>query len=149
MLRLGDGAKVRLSRIRSPQGAVALVCGCVLIHLAALNYDVWRPDAKHARSDARQWTAKYEPLGPLLPAGQPVRFVVDEAHADLKVQHPDARWYLAQYAVSPKRLLRGVECRWVVVDSDSPKIPPAVAENWTLEADLHNGVRLYRVEARK
>ena len=60
--------------------------------------------------------------------------------------HPDGRLYLAQYALSPRRLAEGTASRWVIVESDCPEIAPEIATSahWTLLADLRNGVRLYR-----
>ena len=91
-----------------------------------------------------RFVARYEPLRPLLPKEEVTGFVLDERHAETKRLHPGARLFLAQYAVSPRRLTQDAASRWVVVDSDRPAVVPDVAAkgHWTLLADLRNGVRL-------
>ena len=131
---------------RSPQTVITLICGCTLVGLFLFQRDRWRDCAEQEQSVEEQFVAKYEPLRPLMPTDEVAQFVVDEGHADLKALHRDARLYLAQYAVSPRRLARGIASRWIVVDSDSPDTPPEIATSahWSLIADLRNGVRLYR-----
>ncbi len=131
---------------RSPRAAVALICGCSLVALFLFQRDLWRDWTQQSPSVEEQFVAKYEPLRPLMPADEVAQFVVDEGHADLTALHRDARLYLAQYAVSPRRLARGNGSRWIVVDSDRADTPPEIAASahWSLIADLRNGVRLYR-----
>jgi hypothetical protein len=133
---------------RSPRAAVALICGCSLVALFLFQRNLWRDSAGQSSSVEEQFVAKYEPLRALIPTDEAAQFVVDEGRADLTALHRDARLYLAQYALSPRRLGRDVGSRWVVVDSDSADTPPGIATSayWSLIADLHNGVRLYRAD---
>jgi hypothetical protein len=142
---------MNFQRIRSPQCAVVLTCGCALAYLAALNCEIWRPDAAQVQMNAQRWVARYEPLRSLLPADEISRFQIDKKYTDENLQHPDARLYLARCAVVPRRLAYEAKSRWIVVDSDRPDIEPALAKagRWTLVADLHNGVRLYRIDGNK
>ena len=63
----------------------------------------------------------------------------------------EGRLFLAQYALSPQRLASCVASRWVIVESDCPETVPEIAASahWTLLADLHNGVRLYRTDVKE
>jgi len=137
-----------ISRAHLPQIAVVLICGCTLVHLAVLDCGFWYRDATQERNGAERWIAKYEPLRDWLPADEAAQFTIDQSHADRQRLHPDARLYLARYAVSPKRLSAEATSRWVVVDSDCPDIEPAgaVSGRWPLIVDLRNGVRLYRID---
>lgn len=141
---------MRFRSRRSPRVAVFLICVCTLTALCLFQYQRWRRVAACGQTVPEQFAARYAPLGPLLPAAEITRFVVDEPHADLDLLHRDARLFLAQYAVSPKRLTVSGDkpSRWIVVDSDRPDVMPemAAAGSWTLIADLHNGVRLYCTE---
>jgi hypothetical protein len=138
-------------RRRSPGVAISLVCGCALVSLYLFQRDVWRDCATHDRYSPERFVARYEALRPLLPREEVAGFVLDEGHLETKRLHPGARLFLAQYAVSPRRLTRDAGLRWVVVDSDSPEVAPDMATkaHWTLQADLHNGVRLYRTDVKK
>jgi hypothetical protein len=133
----------------SPRAAIAVICGCTLVSLYLFERDTWRAAAQ-VRSVPEQFLARYEPLGPLLPPDEAARFLVDLDHADVARMHPSARLYIAQYAVSPRRLWDKAVSHWVVVDSDRAEALPEIAASahWRLVADLHNGVRLYRTDAR-
>ena len=149
-----DVFRFRMNRLmrfrcrRSPRAVIMLVCGCTLVSLFLFQRNIWRDYATQGQSAEEQFVAKYVRLRPLMPTDEVARFVVDEGHADLNRLHRDARMYLAQYAVSPRRLARDVASRWVVVDSDDPDSAPEIATSahWTLLADLHNGVHLYRTD---
>jgi hypothetical protein len=131
---------------RSPRAAIAMICGCSLVALFLFQRNLWRDCAGQEQSVQEQFVAKYEPLRPLMPTNEAAQFVIDEGHVDLQAMPRDARWFLAQYAVSPRLLGRGIASRWIVVDSDSTDTLPEIASSahWSLIADLHNGVRLYR-----
>jgi hypothetical protein len=137
---------------RSPRVAIVLVCGCALMSLCWFHRNVWRAYAMRGEDNlAEELVARYEPLRPLLPTAEMIGFVVDERHADTERMCPGGRLYLAQYALSPRRLAFSAALRWVIVDSDCPTIVPEIAASghWTLQADLHNGARLYRTDARE
>ena len=129
-----------------PRAGVGLICGCSLAALFLFQYNRWRDLAQQPSNVEERFVAKYEPLRRYLPADEVIRFVVDEAHSDLAALHRDARLYLAQYAVSPRRLARDASSHWMVVDSDRADAAPemAASAHWSLAADLGNGVRLYR-----
>jgi hypothetical protein len=138
-------------RRRSPGAAITLVCGCALVSLYLFQRDAWRDCATHDQYSPERFVARYEPLLPLLPREEVTGFVLDERHLETKRLHPGARLFLAQYAVSPRRLTQDAASHWVVVDSDSPEVVPDVATkaHWTLLADLRNGVRLYRTDVKE
>jgi hypothetical protein len=92
--------------------------------------------------------ARFEPLRRLLPEGVVTGFVVDERHADVTLVPAAERFRLAQYALSPRLVEDSPDHALVVVDADVPTTPEvARARGWTLVADLHNGVRLFRTDA--
>ncbi len=134
---------------RRPRIAMLLISVCAVASVGAFQgNDVWRCYARNDNGRAR-FVAKYEPLRPWLPADEVVRFVIDEPHirsAPAAIE----RLGLAMYAVAPRWLAEKAASRWVVVDSDCPEIVPeiAVSGRWTLIVDLHNGVRLYRTDAK-
>ena len=132
----------------SPGVAMVLISICALASLYRFQYNAWRACATREPSVAEQFIAKYEPLGPLLPAGEVTCFIVDRQHADLERMEEEGRRYLAQYAVSPRLVGQWGDSPWVVVDSDCPDSVPkiAAADRWTLVADLRNGLRLYRTD---
>ena len=138
-------------RRRSPGAAIVLVCGCAALSLYLFQRDAWRDCLAHDQYSPEQFVARYEPLRPMLPKEEVTGFVLDECHTETTRLHPGARLFLAQYAVSPRRLTQDAASRWVVVDSDSPAIVPDIAAkaHWTLLADLRNGVRLYRTDRRE
>jgi hypothetical protein len=131
---------------RSPRIVITLICACSLVGLFLFQANLWHDWARESPSIEERYVARYEPLRGLMPSDEVSQFLVDEAHADLALLHRDARLYLAQYAVSPKRLGRDLRSRWIVVDSDRGDVPPGIATSahWSLVADLGNGVRLYR-----
>jgi hypothetical protein len=128
-----------------------MVCGCAVVSLYLFQRDVWHDCLTRDQYAPARFVARYEPLRPLLPRGEVTGFVLDESHAETKRLHPGARLFLAQYAVSPRRLTQDAASRWVVVDSDRPELVPDIAAkgHWTLLADLRNGVRLYRRERKE
>jgi hypothetical protein len=136
---------------RSPQIAVAMVCGTALVSLYLYQRDLWRDCATQHRTALEQIVAKYEGLRPLLPVGEAAGFVLDQQHVDPKLALFGARIGLARYAVAPRRLIETPDARWVVVESDRPEIVPEIAASahWTLCADLRNGIRLYRTNGNK
>jgi hypothetical protein len=142
---------MRFWRRRWPRMAMILVCGCAFGSLCVLQYKSWPTCAPPGRSDGEQTAARYEPLAALLPTAGVTRFVVDERHVAPGGLPPTGRLFMAQYAVSPRRLANDVESRWAVVDSDCPTSvsPIAAAGHWTLCADLHNGVKLYRTDVKE
>jgi hypothetical protein len=138
---------MNLRATRWPRTAVWLVCLAALGNVRLL----WPENAPRKPVPADVYTARFAPLAPQLPPARMLGFVVDGSHADRELQHPEARLYLAQYALSPRLVEPSAAHRWVVVDSDSPEVPPqiALAEHWTLRADLHNGVRLYETHMKE
>lgn len=102
---------------------------------------------KPPESDApRLMIARFEPLAGRVPPGTTLGYYFDQAHANLQLCHPHERFYLAQYALAPLLVERSLTRALVLVDSDDPSAPPALAAEggWTLLVDLKNGVRLYR-----
>jgi hypothetical protein len=142
---------MKLFATRWPRAAVWLVCLAALGN-ARLIRDALRPENAHRKPvPADVFAARFQPLAAQLPPADVLGFWVDEAHADRELQHPGARLYLAQYVFSPRLIDLSFAHRWVIVDSDCPEIPPAiaVAQHWTLKADLHNGVRLYETQVKE
>ena len=136
---------------RSPGAAIAAVCGCALVSLYLFQRDAWRDCATHDQYSPERFVTRYEALFPLLPRDEVTGFVLDGRHLETRRLHPGARLFLAQYAVSPRRLMQEGASRWVVVDSDHPELVPDVAakSHWVLLADLRNGVRLYRTDVKE
>ena len=136
---------------RSPRMAMAIVGGCALVSLYLFQRDIWHYYATQGQNASEQFVGRYELLRPLVPTEDVTRFMLDEGHVDPAIIHPSARVGLAQYALTPRRVACDVAARWVIVDSDSPETVPEVAAkaHWTLVADLRNGVRLYRTDARR
>jgi hypothetical protein len=91
------------------------------------------------------FSARFEPLAAWLPEGTVTGFVIDGAHTDSKRLHPDGRFGLAQYALSPRLLDAWTPHALMIVDADDPEAMPemAVRQGWTLLANLHNGVKLF------
>jgi len=89
---------------------------------------------------------RFEPLGQWLPEATSTGYLLDEENADMQTHFPGSRFPLARYALSPRMIRRTTDCPLVIVDADRPETPPKIArqQGWTLVADLHNGVRLYR-----
>jgi hypothetical protein len=130
---------------------IVLICGYSLVGIYHFQKDL-RSEYKAQNSYwPQQLIAKYAPLGPFLPQGEVIRFLIDENHSDSKIAHPNARLFLAQYAISPRLLNFDAESSWVIVDSDCPGSVPDIAtsSHWTLVADIRNGVRLYRTDKRE
>jgi hypothetical protein len=136
---------------RSPRIAMTLVCGCALVGTYLFQRDTWRRCGAWYEDLPAHFAERYQPLRDLAPADEAMRFVVDARHMTNQVMQPDSRLYLAQHALSPRQVGLRVESRWVIVDSDSPEATPEIATKagWRLAADLHNGVKLYRTDARK
>jgi hypothetical protein len=136
-------------RRSSPRLAIAIIYGCAIVALLIYQFTTWQRYLAQSKS-TQGFPARYEALGPLLPADETTRFVVDRNNADLKKVAEPARLYLAQYVVSPKRLGSEVKSSWVVVDSDCIDREPKIAKtsHWTLVSDLRNGIRLYRTDER-
>ena len=136
---------------RSPRVAITLICGCALISLFVFQYSTWRKHAREGSLVSEQFVGRYEPLGEFLPVDSEVGFVIDESHAREELIHPHARLAIAQYALSPRRVASNAVSHWVIVDSDCPEAVPdvAVSRRWKQVADLRNGVRLYRTDARE
>ena len=137
---------MRLSCRRRPRVAMALIVGCTHVSLCVCTQKAWRAYIEEPHSVPEQFLARYEPLRGLMPEMAVTGFLADERHIDPALMHPDGRRFLAQYALSPRRLGDCKASEWVIVDSDHPEIPPEIAtsSHWTLMADLRNGVRLYR-----
>ena len=91
---------------------------------------------------------RFEPLGQWLPEATSAGYLLDEENADLQTHNPGSRLSLAMYTLSPRIIRQTTACPLVIVDGDRPETPPKIAEQqgWTLVADLHNGVRLYRTQ---
>jgi hypothetical protein len=91
---------------------------------------------------------RFEPLGQWLPNATGAGYLLDEEHADLQTHNPGSRLSLALYTLSPRMIRQTTACPLVIVDADRPDTPPKIAreQGWTLVADLHNGVRLYRTQ---
>lgn len=138
-------------RHRRPRSAIVLICGCALASLYLFQRNVWRDCTAQNISATERFVARYEPLLPLLPPDEIVGFVLDECHVDAELMYPGARLFLAQYALSPRRLTCSPTSRWVIVDSDRLDVAPEMAASarWQLRADLHNGVRLYQTDVRE
>ena len=82
--------------------------------------------------------ARFEPLRRLLPEGAVTGFVGDSVE----------RFSWPSTALSPRVVERSSDHALVVVDADALALPEAAAaRGWTLVADLHNGVRLFRTHA--
>jgi hypothetical protein len=126
--------------------AIVLISGAALVTLCVFVCLAWQAYLEAPRSAVEQYVARYEPLRKLLPAAKVTGFLADSPHLDPEVMEPGARFFLAQFALSPRRVACGTAPRWVVVDSDHPEIAPEIAasSHWILSADLRNGVRLYR-----
>jgi hypothetical protein len=142
---------MRFSCRRSPRIAIATISGCALVSLYLFQRDVWHTYAVQGGNPAERFVGRYELLRPMVPIGEVTRFIVDEEHADTAAVPPSARVGLAQYALTPRRVASDAASRWVIVDSDCPGTVPkfAAKSHWTLVADLHNGVRLYRTDVRR
>lgn len=138
-------------RFRSPRIAMLLVVGCAVASTYVFQSGIWGRCGLWYEELPGQYAERYRLLGDAVPAGASMRFVVDERHATNRIMSADSRLYLAQLALSPRVVGNRVESRWVIVDSDVPEAIPKVATRggWDLVADLHNGVRLYRTDARK
>ena len=89
---------------------------------------------------------RFQPLAQWLPDTATTGYLLDGEHAGAGPIDSEARIRLAQYTLSPRLIRRTTACPLVIVDSDRPETPPNIAQvrGWTLVADLHNGVRLYR-----
>jgi hypothetical protein len=137
---------MRIRFRRRPDVAIVLICSSALLSLYVFLHLAWQTYFTTPRCPAEQCMDRYEPLGELLPAATVTGFLADQRHLDPEAMPLDARLYLAQYALSPRRLVGGATSRWVIVDSDCPETTPEVAasSHWILSADLRNGVRLYR-----
>jgi hypothetical protein len=133
-------------RQHSVHWAVALICGGALVSLAVFQYDARHPRNASVEAAREQFAAKCEPLAPLLPSGEVIRFVLDRSHRDPTWTDLGGWLYLAQYVLSPRLLAADAPSQWVIVDSAGPESVPEIAikSGWTLVADLHNGMRLYR-----
>jgi hypothetical protein len=129
-------------RIQLRHVVIALVCGCAFVRLLNFQYEVWREPP----SPVASFIARYEPLRSMLPAGETIGFLCDKSHLTKAPADPDARLFLAQYALAPQPLVRWTNVPWVIVDSDCPEAVPKTKDSsrWTLLGDLQNGVRLYR-----
>jgi hypothetical protein len=132
-----------LGQLRSPQTAIAIACVISLIFSVAMQCEAWRPDASMERENAQRWVSRYEPLRAWLPDGPPTRFQIDE-RANLDLQPPGARMFLARYAVAPKRITERVDSTLFVVDSDDPTPSNIMPDDGKLIKDFSNGVRLYQ-----
>jgi hypothetical protein len=141
---------MQVRRERSPRIAIAMICGCVLAPLCLFQWECWRYWAKQEQTAPEQLVAKYELLRPLLPQDEVTGFVLDDPHLNPDLIQPDARLFLAQYALSPRLVGPDATSRLVIVESDCPESVPdvAAAAGWILLSDLRNGVRLYRTDVR-
>jgi hypothetical protein len=130
---------------------IVLICGYSLVSIYRFQKEMWCEYKTQSSSLPQQFVSKYEPLRPLLPRGEVIRFLIDENHLDSKLMPPNGRLFLAQYAICPRLLNFSATSRWVIVDSDSPESVPDIANtaHWTLVADIRNGVRLYRKDKRE
>jgi hypothetical protein len=89
---------------------------------------------------------RFAPLAEHVPKSATVGYLLDESHTDPAMHHPHARFALAQFALAPRIVVHSTNCSLVIFDSDRVDATPNIAEsrNWTLVANLDNGVRLYR-----
>jgi hypothetical protein len=142
---------MHLGNRRSPRIAVTLVCACALISAYVFQGDVWRRSGSWFESMPEVFANRYQPLQTFVPSTDAMRFLADDSHIVNRIVPSDDRLRLAQLALSPRYVGVGVESPWVIVDSDFPEATPAAATGggWQLVADLHNGVKLYRTDARK
>jgi hypothetical protein len=140
-------------RRRSPKAAIVLIGGCAVLSLYLFERNAWLElqCGTHDQDSPEQFVARFEPLVPLLPKDEPADYLLDRRHSYPERLHLDARLPLARYAVAPRRLTANTGARLVVVDSDRPDVVPqaVAAAHWTLLADLHNGIRLYRTARRQ
>jgi hypothetical protein len=126
-----------------------LACACTLVRLGRLDWRAWNGLAKAEPLRAQTVMARYEPLRRFLPEKEIVDFCVETTGNNKDAPASDARFYLAQYALSPRRLVLipardKRTTRFLIIDSDQADDPSlASASLGTLIADLRNGVRLY------
>jgi hypothetical protein len=148
----------------SPRACVIAVCFCAIVGSARFLVGRCLLLVREMPVE-QQFLAKYAPLRDILPKEQAAEFMVDSEHADLDRFDLNGRFFLIQYAASP-RLFKGwadfsrksatvaeqsekdANSRIIVVDSDRPEVVPKIASSpkWRLLADLQNGVRVYSVE---
>ena len=127
---------------------IVLVCLCVW---GLANIRLIVSTVRESRNPLAGYTPsamipRFEPLAQWLPEEAEAGYLLDEENADLKTHAPASRRSLALYTLSPRIIRPTTDCPLVIVDSDRPETPPKIAgqQGWTLVADLHNGVRLYR-----
>jgi hypothetical protein len=130
---------------RWPRMALVLVCLAAIANVRMISHALRHRDVPKP-GEIGPFVARFEPLRPMLPEGSVTGFVLDREHAAPHPPHPEARFALAQYALCPRVVEELPLHELVIVDSDAPATPPAVARQcgWDLVADLGNGVRLYR-----
>jgi hypothetical protein len=140
-----------MPRARTTIGSTFVVVCLCLWGLANVRFalrnvnDHWRPSPDYAPA---AFVPRFAPLAAYLPAKATIGYMLDADHADVQRRHPDARYALAQYCLAPRLIARTADFPLVIVDSDDAESPPGIAQErgWTIVADLHNGVRLYRTE---
>jgi hypothetical protein len=126
-----------------------LICLCALAGFRT-NWSLFRHSRPASKGDSPEAIlARFEPLQRLIPDDAVLGFFVDERYADPKLFLPAGRLWLACYLLSPRTLDWSTDHALVIVDSGVPAPPPEMAQSkgWTLVADLHNGVRLFRTRA--
>ncbi len=131
--------------------AILTICGCASVNLYLLQREAWRSPHIQDKKACMNKFLRYKPLGPLLPKGEVTCFLFDGRLTNLSKKDRGRMFYLAQSAVSPRLIGIPKDFRWVVIDSGCPEDVPkiAAASHWTLQADLRNGVRLYRTNVKE
>jgi hypothetical protein len=139
----------RRSRVTT---ALILLCLCALGNVRML-HRAWRKHLGSPQDACQRFVARFDALRPVLPAGRgaglahgPVGYLADGEHFHREPLHPDARFFLTQYAMSPCVVQRTTRRPLVIYDSDEPDKLPEIAlrEHWVLVADLRSGVKLFR-----
>lgn len=92
------------------------------------------------------FVARFEALKPLVRATPSLGYLSQAQNLDPKHPDPAKRLYLVQFALAPRLVEQRTDREWVIFDSDELAAAPEIAtrEGWTLVADLHNGVKLFR-----
>lgn len=136
-----------LSRARLALALFAL-CGLGIGRLSLVSFQhAW---SSPGGGTASRFIAKYETLKPYLSPQQPVGYLPDVSRMDLRALPLTGRLSLAQYALSPPIIEPLRDQPLILFESDDPQAMPdlAVEGRWTLVADLHNGLKLFRTVQR-
>ncbi len=137
-----------VKRSLGPRLVLACICLWGLADVRVVFDAICRHGKTRPTYEPTVMVPRFEPLAQWLPDAVTTGYLLDSENTGAGPIHPEARIRLAQYALSPRLICRTTDCPLVIVDSDRPEKPPKIAQarGWTLVADLHNGVRLYRTE---